>query len=159
MENKHQILKQRVRQFALCILHLFQSVPKSQEGRLLGRQLLRAGTAVAANFRAVGQARSRAEFNARMGMVVEEINQVILCAKLIADAGIVPPRRLADLHRESSELMAYFAASQHRAKSRLPNGMASDQATIEPPDEPMIVRTDVAMARSADSPELSAPCL
>ncbi len=51
MENKHEELRRRTKQFALRILHLFRSLPKSEEGRIIGRQLLRAGTAVAANYR------------------------------------------------------------------------------------------------------------
>jgi four helix bundle protein len=54
MEYKHEELRLRTKQFALRILHLFRSLPKNEEGHIIGRQLLRAGTAVAANYRAVG---------------------------------------------------------------------------------------------------------
>jgi len=90
MESKHEELRLRTKQFALRILHLFQSLPKSEEGRVIGRQLLRAGTAVAANYRAVGRARSRAEFIARMGIVVEETDEVVFWLELTADGRIMP---------------------------------------------------------------------
>jgi four helix bundle protein len=117
MENKHEELRQRTKLFALRILHLFRSLPKSDEGRVIGRQLLRAGTAVAANYRAVGRARSRAEFIAKKGIVVEEIDEVVFWLELIADGRLVPSSRLADLQKEANELLAIFAASQHTAKS------------------------------------------
>jgi len=117
MENKHEELRQRTKQFALRILHLFRSLPKSEEGRIIGRQLLRAGTAVAANYRAVGRARSRAEFIAKMGVVVEEADEVVFWLELMTDGGLVPSSLMADLQKEANELLAIFAASQHTAKT------------------------------------------
>ena len=81
----------------------------------MGRQLLRSGTAVAANYRAVGRARSRAEFIAEMGIVVVEIDEVVFWPELIGDGQLVPSARLA-FHKEASEFLAIFAASQHTAK-------------------------------------------
>jgi four helix bundle protein len=104
MENKHEELRQRTKQIALRILHLFRSLPKSEEGRIIGRQLLRAGTAVAANYRAVGRARSRAEFIAKMGIVVKEVDEVVFWLEMVADGQLVPTSRLADLQKEAIEL-------------------------------------------------------
>ncbi|MGA2986262.1 MAG: four helix bundle protein [Terriglobia bacterium] len=117
MENNHEALKQRTKQFALRILHLFQSLPKNEEGRIIGRQLLRTGTAVAANYRAVGRARSRAEFIAKMGIVAEETDEVAFWLELIADGRSLPSPRLADLQKDANELLPIFAASQQTAKS------------------------------------------
>jgi four helix bundle protein len=117
MENKHEELRLRTKQFALRILHLFRSLPKSEEGRIIGRQLLRAGTAVAANYRAVGRSRSRAEFIAKMGVVVEEADEVVFWLELMTDGGLVPSPLMADLQKEANELLAIFAASQHTAKT------------------------------------------
>jgi four helix bundle protein len=108
-------------------------LPKSEEGHVIGRQLLRAGTAVAANYRAVGQARSRAEFIAKMGIVVEEIDEVVFWVDLIADGRLVPSSRLADLQKEAKELLAIFAASQHTAKIIDPRaGSSMDRWADEP---------------------------
>jgi len=82
----------------------------------MGRQLLRSGTAVAANYRAAGRARSRAEFVARIGIVVEETEEVVFWLELIGDRRLIPSARLADLREEANELLAIFAASQHTAK-------------------------------------------
>src|SRR5208337_2094214 len=118
MENKHEELRQRTKQFALRILHLFRSLPKSEEGRIIGRQLLRAGTAVAANYRAVGRARSRAEFVAKMGVVVEEADESAFWLELLVDSGIIPKLRLDDLITETNELVSIFVASQKTAKGK-----------------------------------------
>jgi four helix bundle protein len=74
----------------------------------MGRQLLRAGTAVATIYRAVGRARSRAEFIAKMGIVVEEIDEVVFWLELIADGRLIPSSRLADFLKEANELLAIF---------------------------------------------------
>jgi four helix bundle protein len=91
-------------------------LPKSEEGHVIGRQLLRAGTAVAANYRAVGQTRSRAEFIAKIDIVAEETDEVAFWVNLIADGRLVPSSRFADLQKEAKELSAVLAASQHTAK-------------------------------------------
>jgi four helix bundle protein len=117
MENQHEALRQRTKQFALRILHLFRSLPESEEGRIIGRQVLRAGTSVAANYRAVGRARSRAEFIAKMGVVVEETDEVVFRLELIAEGGLIRSPLMVDLQKEANELLAIFAASQHTAKT------------------------------------------
>ena len=83
---------------------------------ILGRQMLRSGTAVAANYRAVCRARSRAEFVARMGVVVEEADETVFWLEMLIDAGIVPKPRLSGLLAEANELLAIFAASQRTAR-------------------------------------------
>ena len=87
------------------------------EARVLGKQVLRSGTAVGANYRAVCRARSRAEFIAKIGIVVEEADETIFWLELLAETGIVKESRLSDLLAEAKELTAIFAASQRTAKS------------------------------------------
>ena len=70
-------LRLRTKQFAIRIVRLFQSLPTTDEARTLGKQLLRSGTSVAANYRAVCRARSKAEFLAKLGIVVEEIDETV----------------------------------------------------------------------------------
>lgn len=71
-------LRQRTKQFALRVIRLFRSLPKSDEARILGRQLLRSATSVAANYRALCRARSKAEFIAKMGVVIKEADETVL---------------------------------------------------------------------------------
>jgi len=70
-------LKLRTKKFALRIVKVFQALPRSEDARTLGKQLLRSGTSVAANYRAVCRSRSKAEFVARLGIVVEEIDETV----------------------------------------------------------------------------------
>ena len=109
-------LKDRTKQFAIRIVKMTQSLPRSDAARTLGRQVLRSGTSVAANYRATCRARSRAEFVAKLGVVVEEIDETVLWLELLADTGIVPPRRLELLLAEARQLLALFAASQATAR-------------------------------------------
>ena len=82
----------------------------------MGKQLLRCGTSVAANYRAACRGRSRAEFAARLGIVVEEADESILWLELLEDAGVMAHERLDALQREARELKALFTASQHTSR-------------------------------------------
>ena len=111
-------LKNRSKQFAIRIVKLFRSLPKTEEARVIGKQVLRSGTSVAANYRAVCRARSKAEFIAKIGVVVEEADETVLWLELLVDTEIVPANRMTDLLSESNELLAIFAASQYTARKR-----------------------------------------
>ena len=113
---KSQELKNRTKQFAIRIVKLFRSLPKTEEGRILGRQMLRSGTSVAANYRAVCRARSKAEFIAKIGVVVEESDETVLWLELLVDTDIVRESRMTSLLAEANELLAILAASQYTAR-------------------------------------------
>jgi four helix bundle protein len=117
-------LKKRSKLFALRVIRLFRHLPKTDESRVIGRQLLRSSTSVAANYRAACRARSKAEFVAKIGVVVEEADETVFWLELLVDAEIVPAKRMEDLLREAKEVLTIFAASQRTAKggiSRLRN--------------------------------------
>jgi len=80
-------LKKRTKQFALRILKLVAALPNTAEGRAIGNQLVRAGTAVAANYRAACRGRSKAEFIAKLGIVEEEAAESAFWMELIIEAG------------------------------------------------------------------------
>ena len=109
-------LKGRTKHFAVRVVKLFRSLPRTDEARVIGRQVLRSGTSVAANYRAVCRARSKAEFIAKIGVVVEEADETVFWLELLVETGIVPQARMVDLLAEANELLAIFAASQHTAK-------------------------------------------
>ena len=111
-------LKNRTKQFAIRIVTLFRSLPRTEEARTIGKQMLRSGTSVAANYRAVCRARSKAEFIAKIGIVVEEADETVLWLELLVDTDIVPVSRMTSLLAESNELLAIFAASQYTARNR-----------------------------------------
>ena len=111
-------LKIRTKQFAIRIVKLFRSLPRTEEARVIGKQMLRSGTYVAANYRAVCRSRSKAEFIAKVGIVVEEADETVLWLELLVDTEIVRASRMDELLIEANELLAIFAASQHTARSR-----------------------------------------
>lgn len=116
MVNQAEELKLRTKQFAIRIVKLFRSLPKTEEGRVIGKQVLRSGTSVAANYRAVCRSRSKAEFIAKIGIVVEEADETAFWLELLVETGIVQQNRMDSLLSEANELLAIFAASQHTAK-------------------------------------------
>jgi len=111
-------LRARTKRFAIRIVRLFKSLPKSDEARIIGKQLLRAGTAVAANYRAVCRARSKAGFISKMGIVVEEADETVFWLELLVETSIVLETRLKDLLTEANELLAIFAASLWTAREK-----------------------------------------
>jgi four helix bundle protein len=114
-------LKRRTKAFALRVIKVFKALPRNEEARTLGKQMLRSGTSVAANYRAVCRSRSKAEFLARLGVVVEEIDDTVLWLELLADSEIFPRERLKELQGEANELLAIFVTSQLTAKGIAPN--------------------------------------
>jgi four helix bundle protein len=86
-----------------------------------GKQVLRSGTSVAANYRAVCRSRSKAEFTARLGVVVEEIDETMLWLELLTESEILPADRLRELRAEANELLAIFVTSQMTAKGVVVN--------------------------------------
>lgn len=110
-------LKERCKEFALAVIRFLRTVPKTDEARTLSRQLLRSATSVAANYRAACRARSKAEFIAKMGVVVEEADESVFWLELFRDAGVVEPDKLRALLSEANQLLAIFSSSQKTARS------------------------------------------
>jgi four helix bundle protein len=112
-------LKDRTKKFAIRIIKLVQALPHNPAGWVLGKQLLRSGTSVAANYRAVCRSRSDAEFVAKMGTVVEEADETAFWLELLIESEIIPQEKLAPLLKEASELVRIFASSRTTVIKRL----------------------------------------
>jgi len=110
-------LRDRTKAFALRVIRLFRSLPFKPDAQVLGKQLLRCGTSAAANYRSVCRSRSKAEFVARMGIVVEEADEAVLWLELLGESGIVSREKTKELLVEARELTAIFTASQQTARS------------------------------------------
>ena len=111
-------LRQRTKRFVLLIVKLSQQLTHGREARVIGDQLLRAGTAVAANYRAACRGRSRAEFIAKLGIVVEEADETVFWCELLEEAGITTPEAIQPVVGEARELLAIFSAARKTAKAR-----------------------------------------
>jgi four helix bundle protein len=105
-------LKTRTKRFAVDVITLCRELPPTFDGRELGRQLLRAATSVAGNYRATCRARSRAEFIAKLGTVLEESDESLFWLELIVDTKTKPSARVQRL----MQLTAIFAASLKTAR-------------------------------------------
>ena len=116
--EKAEELRQRSKQFALRVIRMFKFLPRTEEAKILGRQILRAGTSTAANYRAACRARSKAEFVSKMGIVVEEIDETVFWLELLVESEIVEYRNIKELLKEANELLAIFASSRKTARSR-----------------------------------------
>ena len=110
-------LRQRSRRFAERIIRLYRSLPKSPDAQVLGKQLLRAGTSVAANYRSACRSRSRSEFASRMAVVMEEADESLFWLGMIRQSGLFPEKRLASLLAEANELTTIFTASHYTART------------------------------------------
>jgi four helix bundle protein len=118
MATQPEQLRARTKQFAIRVVRVFKGLPKSDEARIIGKQLLRAGTSVAANYRAVCRSRSKAEFISKMSVVVEEADETAFWLELLIETSIIPEVRLRALLTEASELLAIFAASLWTARQK-----------------------------------------
>jgi four helix bundle protein len=115
--ERHQELKQRTKEFALRVIRMTQALPRSREADVIARQVLRSATSIAANYRAAGRGRSKAEFTAKLGIVIEESDETVLWLELLCESGLVKPARLEDLLNEANQLLAIFAASWRTLKN------------------------------------------
>jgi four helix bundle protein len=106
-----EYLQQRTYRFALRIIRLIDSLPKSRSADHIAGQLLRCGTSVGANYRAACRARSAAEFRSKLGIVEEESDESALWLELLADAKLMKKERIVALHREANEITAMVVAS------------------------------------------------
>lgn len=108
-------LRGRTKRFALRILRLYRALP-AKDARILGRQLLRSGTSVGANYRAACRARSRAEFIAKLGVVLEESDESVFWLELLLQGGILSEEQMGALIKEAKELTSIFVTSLRTAK-------------------------------------------
>src|SRR5688572_12118977 len=98
-----QQLRTRTKSFAITVLRLCRRLPRTEESRVIGRQLLRAGTSVGANYRAVCRARSDAEFVAKLGTVIEECDETGYWLELLAEAGVCTSAAIRPSQAEADE--------------------------------------------------------
>jgi len=103
-------LRRRTKEFALQIIWMFSGLPKTTEAQVLGKQVLRSGTSVGANYREAYRARSRAEFIAKCGDSLRELEETAYWLELLVDGKIVPPDKISVVRQECDELIAIFVA-------------------------------------------------
>ena len=110
-----QELQRRTKQFALRVFKLVDALPHTPAGRAVASQLVRSATSVGANYRAACRARSRAEFAAKLGTVLEEADESLYWLELIRDGELMPDSKVSLLLTEADELTAILAAGRKSA--------------------------------------------
>ena len=114
--DKQHDLKARTKAFALRIVRLYSSLPKTTEAQVLGKQVLRSGTSVGAQYREASRARSSAEFVSKVQCGLQELDETVYWIELLEESGILGNDRVASLLKEAEELTSIFVASAKTAK-------------------------------------------
>jgi four helix bundle protein len=109
-------LKLRTKNFAVEIVKYYRNLPKTEEVKIIGKQLLRSATSVAANYRAVCRARSDAEFFAKLSIVVEEADETLLWLEIIIESELFKDDKTKQLYQEALEILSIMAASRKTMK-------------------------------------------
>ena len=116
MKSRENTLRPRTKEFALRVIRLFASLPRSDEARVIGKQMLRSGTSVGANYREACRARSKAEFAAKAGDCLREIDETGYWFELLVDSEIRSGEEITGLQKECNELTAIFVTILRRSK-------------------------------------------
>lgn len=118
VEEGEQSIRDRTKIFALRIIRLNTSLPKSTEAQVIGKQILRSGTSVGANYREASRSRSDTEFIAKFGVCLQELDETSYWLELLTEAQIVPNSKLANLIDETNQLLAIFTSISKKMKTR-----------------------------------------
>jgi four helix bundle protein len=109
-------LVERTTEFALRVVKMFVALPQTEEARVLGKQVLRSGTSVGANYREAQRARSKAEFVSKIGDCLKELDETSYWLELLVRSGIVLETKLAAHRDENNQLLAIFTTILKKAK-------------------------------------------
>jgi four helix bundle protein len=110
-------MKMRTKAYANRIVKLCEALPENWIARTLGKQLLRSGTSVGANYRAVCRAKSNSDFINKLRIVEEECDESLFWMELLVDNDFIRGSRLGRLMKESDELLSIFVASAKTART------------------------------------------
>ena len=109
--------KKRTKAFAVRVMKLVDALPMQTSAQVIGKQLFRAASSVAANYRAVCRGRSKAEFAAKLGIVEEKADECGFWLEMLTESGLMSEAMLKPLHAEASEITAMIVASIRTMKS------------------------------------------
>jgi len=116
-----QDLRERTKNYALRVIRLYRALPRGDGvGQVLGRQLLRSGTSVAAHYREACRAKSNLDFVSKLEGAQQELDESDLWLELLSDANVVKPQLVVPLRQETNELIAMFVTMTKHVKSRRP---------------------------------------
>ena len=123
MENNQRIdfaemFKTRTKKFVVDNIKFYRTLPKTEEAKIIGRQLLRSSSSVGANYRAACRARSKAEFHSKLSIVVEEADESAFWMEILVEAEVVSPKALDYLSDEANQILKIASASRKTVSSK-----------------------------------------
>jgi four helix bundle protein len=107
-----EMFKKRTKKFVVDDIKFYRTLPKTEEAKIIGRQLLRSSSSVGANYRAACRARSKAEFHSKLSTVVEEADESAFWMEVLIEAEITKPADLALLLDEANQILKITSASR-----------------------------------------------
>jgi four helix bundle protein len=114
-------LRRRTKSLAISIVRLVERLPRNLTTDVVGKQMIRSATSIAANYRAVGRARSRPDFINKMGIVVEEADETLFWVELLIELQKVDQYSIDPVLKEAKEIVAIFTAAHHTARTNRKN--------------------------------------
>ncbi len=111
-------LKTRTRAFALSVIRLYGRLPRTVEGQVIGKQMLRSGTSVGAHYRESVRAKSDADFISKIEGGLQELEETCYWLELICDAELLPAGEVTELHAEAQQLTAVLVTVVRRVKEK-----------------------------------------
>jgi len=124
-------LKKRTKEFAHRCVKLSLSLPKTDLGNHIRKQLIKCSTSVAANYRAACVAQSKADFVSKLSIVIEEADESCFWMEFIIEEKLLDEKQVASLLEEGKELTAIFMTSRKTVKDRSSEFVATSEAGIE----------------------------
>lgn len=118
-QNRPEDLRERTKRFALRVVRMYSALPKTTEAQVIGKQVLRSGTSIGANYREAYRARSDAEFVAKIGDCLKELEETLYWLELLTESAIIAASRVEQLIDEANQLIAIFTTIAKRVRSRL----------------------------------------
>ncbi len=115
---RNEELKNRTKKFSLRIIRLINSLPNNIAAKAIANQIVRSGMSVGANYRAACLGRSKAEFIAKLGIVLEEVDECKFWLEIIVESEMLSKKKVENLHKESDELTAIFYTMIKNLKTR-----------------------------------------
>jgi four helix bundle protein len=111
-------LRNRTKSFAMRVIKMYCALPKSTVAQVLGKQVLRSGTSVAANYREASRGRTDVELLSKLGIVEQELDETLLWFELLVESKIVTAAKMVNLQKEADELLSMVVAAIKRLKGK-----------------------------------------
>ena len=110
-----ETFKKRTKRFVVDTIFFYRELPKTEEARIIGRQLLRSSSSAGANYRATCRGRSKAEFFSKMSIVVEEMDESVFWMEILIEAEIISEQKIRNLLKEANEILAVVSTARKTA--------------------------------------------